>query len=379
MTSTGTAAADTAAAGTAAVDTAAADTAVVAGPGTVEELMAEAVETAVAELAPVVGTRAACAAVGRSRATHYRRHRVGAAPAPRPPAEPRPQPRALSDRERAEVLEVLHSQRFVDAAPATVYATLLDEGRYLCSESTMYRLLRERGEVRERRRQATHPPRVRPELVATAPNHCWSWDITKLRGPAKWTYYHLYVIIDIYSRYVPGWLIAERESAALAERLLAETITKHQIARDRLTLHADRGTSMASKPVALLLADLGVTKSHSRPRCSNDNPFSEAQFKTLKYRPEFPERFGSIQDARAFCQRFFRWYNHEHRHSGIGLHTPADLHFGRAAAVRDDRAKVLTAAHAAHPERFVRKQPEPPALPGAVWINKPDPTNSTNP
>jgi len=229
-----------------------------------------------------------------------------------------------------------------------------------------------------RRRQAVHPPRSRPELVATAPNHCWSWDITKLRGPAKWTYYHLYVIIDIYSRYVPGWLIAERESAALAERLLAETITKHHIARDRLTLHADRGTSMASKPVALLLADLGVTKSHSRPRCSNDNPFSEAQFKTLKYRPEFPEQFGSIQDARAFCQRFFGWYNHEHRHSGIGLHTPADLHFGRAEAIRAARAEVLTAAHDTHPERFVRKHPEPPTLPEAVWINKPDPTNSTN-
>jgi putative transposase len=363
-------------------DTPTAGPATVTDLGTVEELMAAAVEAAVAELAPVVGTRAACAAVGRARATHYRHHRVGSPPAPRPRVEPRPQPhpqpRALSDRERAEVLEVLHSQRFVDAAPATVYATLLDEGRYLCSESTMYRILRERGEVRERRRQASHPPRSKPELVATAPNQCWSWDITKLRGPAKWTYYHLYVIIDIYSRYVPGWLIAERESASLAERLLAETITKHQVPRDQLTLHADRGTSMASKPVALLLADLGVTKSHSRPRCSNDNPFSEAQFKTLKYRPDFPEQFGSIQDARAFCQRFFRWYNQEHRHSGIGLHTPADLHYDRAGAIRAARAQVLTAAHAAHPERFVRKHPEPPALPGAVWINRPDPTNSTN-
>jgi putative transposase len=303
MTSTDTTAADATADTTA--DTAA-DTATADDPGTLEQRMAAAVEAAVTELVPLVGTRAACVAVGRSRATHYRHHRVGPVPAPRPRVEPRPQPRALSEVERAEVLGVLHCERFVDAAPATVYATLLDEGRYLCSESTMYRILRERGEVRERRRQATHPPRVRPELVATAPNRCWSWDITKLRGPAKWTYYHLYVIIDIYSRYVPGWLIAERESAALAERLLAETITKHQIARDRLTLHADRGTSMASKPVAMLLADLGVTKSHSRPRCSNDNPFSEAGFKTLKYRPDFPERFGSIQDARAFCQTFFR-------------------------------------------------------------------------
>jgi putative transposase len=357
-----------------AADTAAADT--------VEESMAAAVEAAVTELASLVGTRAACAAVGRSRATHYRHHRAGPAsrsPAPRPRVEPRLQPRALSEVERAEVLDVLHSERFVDAAPATIYATLLDEGRYLCSESTMYRILRERGEVRERRRQASHPPRSKPELVATAPNHCWSWDITKLRGPAKWTYYHLYVIIDIYSRYVPGWLIAERESAALAERLLAETITKHHIARDRLTVHADRGTSMASKPVALLLADLGVTKSHSRPRCSNDNPFSEAQFKTLKYRPEFPEQFGSIQDARAFCQTFFGWYNHDHRHSGIGLHTPADVHFGRAGDIRAARAEVLASAYDAHPERFARKHPEPPALPEAVWINKPDPTNSTNP
>jgi len=361
--------------------TAPTQTATADDPGTVEERMAAAVEAAVTELVPLVGTRAACAAVGRSRATHYRHQRVGA-----PPATPRPQvrhcgaqPRALSEVERAEVLAVLHSERFVDAAPAAVYATLLDEGRYLCSESTMYRILRERGEVRERRRQATHPPRSKPELVATAPNRCWSWDITKLRGPVKWTYYHLYVVIDIYSRYVPGWLIADRESAALAERLLAQTITKHQITRDRLTLHADRGTSMASKPVAMLLADLGVTKSHSRPRCSNDNPFSEAQFKTLKYRPDFPERFGSIQDARAFCQTFFRRYNHDHRHSGIGLHTPADVHFDRASAVRDARAEVLTAAYDAHPERFVRKHPEPPALPGTVWINKPDPTNSTNP
>jgi putative transposase len=373
ITTAGTATGGTATGGTATGGTATGDA------GTLEERMGAAVEAAVAELVPLVGTRAACAAVGRSRATHYRRHRVSAAPAPRPRVEPRPQPRALSDRERAEVLEVLHSQRFVDAAPAAVYATLLDEGRYLCSESTMYRILRERGEVRERRRQATHPPRVRPELVATASSQCWSWDITKLRGPAKWTYYHLYVIIDIYSRYVPGWLIAERESAALAERLLAETIGKHHVPRDQLTVHADRGTSMASKPVALLLADLGVTKSHSRPRCSNDNPFSEAQFKTLKYRPDFPERFGSIQDARAFCQRFFRWYNHEHRHSGIGLHTPADLHFGRAGAIRAARRAILASAYDAHPERFVRKHPEPPALPSTVWINKPDPTNSTNP
>jgi putative transposase len=352
-------------------------------PRGVEEAMAAAVEAAVGELAPVVGTRAACAAVGRSRATHYRHHRVGPPPAQPPAMVHRAQPRALSGDERVQVRELLNSERFVDAAPATVYATLLDEGRYLCSESSMYRILRAHGEVRERRRQASHPPRVKPELVATAPNQCWSWDITKLRGPAKWTYYHLYVIIDIFSRYVPGWLLADRESAALAERLLAETIAKQRVERDQLTIHSDRGTSMASKPVAMLLADLGVTKSHSRPRCSNDNPFSEAGFKTFKYRPDFPEEFGCIQDARSFSQRFFGCYNDEHRHSGIGLHTPTDVHHGRADTVRAARAEILTGAYAAHPERFVRKHPEPPALPGAVWINKPseptEPTNSTNP
>jgi putative transposase len=364
------------------IPTAAAGT---AAAGSRQEAMDAAVGAAVAELTPLVGVRAACAAVGRSRATHYRRHRVGPVPAPAPQAGQQVrrecrQPRALSVTERAQVRELLNSERFVDMAPAAVWATLLDEGRYLCSESTMYRILRVHGEVgRERRRQATHPPRSKPELVATAPNQCWSWDITKLRGPAKWTYYHLYVIIDIYSRYVPGWLIAERESAALAERLLAQTITKQHVARDQLTVHADRGTSMASKPVALLLADLGVTKSHSRPRCSNDNPFSEAGFKTLKYRPDFPDQFGSIQHARAFCQTFFGWYNHDHRHCGIGLHTPADVHYGRAEAIRATRAEVLTNAYARHPERFVGKHPEPPELPGAVWINKPDPANSTNP
>ena len=235
----------------------------------------------------------------------------------------------------------------------------------------MYRLLRADGEVRERRRQAIHPATVKPELVALGPNQVWSWDITKLLGPAKWTYFHLYVIIDIFSRYVPGWLLAHRESSELAERLLGETIHKQNIMAHQLTIHADRGTSMASKPVALLLADLGVIKSHSRPHCSNDNPYSEAQFKTLKYRPEFPERFGSIENGRAFCQRFFRWYNHDHRHSGLGLHTPADVHFGRAPLIQLERARVLRMAYTAHPERFVRQLPLPPALPGATWINRP--------
>ena len=266
---------------------------------------------------------------------------------------------------------MLHHERFVDQAPASIYANLLDEGRHLCSVPTMYRILRTEDEVRERRRQATHPATVKPELVATGPNEIWSWDITKLLGPQKWTYFHLYVVIDIYSRYVPGWLLAPRETAELAERLLAETIRKQNVAAHQLTIHADRGTSMASKPVALLLADLGVTKSHSRPHCSNDNPYSEAQFKTLKYRPEFPGRFGSIEDARAFCQRFFRWYNHQHRHSGLGFHTPAAVHFSHAESIQVERARVLQAAYVAHPERFVRQPPVPPALPGPAWINKP--------
>jgi putative transposase len=327
-------------------------------------------DQAIGELAPVIGTRAACAALGRPRASYYRQHRRSPTPSrPRPPRIG--QPRALSHAERAEVLGVLHHERFVDQAPASVYAHLLDEGRYLCSVPTMYRLLRDQGEVRERRRQATHPAAVKPELLATGPNEIWSWDITKLLGPTKWTYFHLYVVIDIFSRYVPGWLLADRETAALAERLLASTVRKQGIIADHLTIHADRGTSMASKPVALLLADLGVIKSHSRPHCSNDNPYSEAHFKTLKYRPEFPERFGSIEDGRAFCQRFFGWYNHEHLHSGLGLHTPADVHFGRADAIQRDRAHILEEAYAAHPERFVRQHPVPPPLPGPAWINKP--------
>ncbi len=326
------------------------------------------IEAAVAELGPVVGVKAACAALGRPRATHYRRTRP---PAPRPAGSRRPQPRALSVEERHRVLTVLRSEPFVDAAPPTVYATLLDQGTYLASVPTLYRILRAVDEVRERRRQAVHPARVKPELLAERPNQVWSWDITKLLGPAQWTYYYLYVIIDIYSRYVPGWMVATRELATLAERLLADAVRKQGVDRDQLTIHADRGSSMASKPVALLLADLGVTKSHSRPHCSNDNPYSEAQFKTLKYRPDFPDRFGSVQDARVHGQRFFRWYNHEHRHSGIGYHTPWDVHTGAAPGVRDLRAAVLTGAYAAHPERFVRKPPEPPRLPGPAWINRP--------
>ena len=272
----------------------------------------------------------------------------------------------------------LHQPRFVDLAPAEVYATLLDEGRYLCSLRTMYRVLAAAHEVRERRNQLRHVAPT-PELLATRPNEVWSWDITKLLGPAKWTYFYLYVILDIFSRYVVGWMVAHQERAALAERLIEVACETQKIVPGQLTIHADRGASMTSKPVALLLADLGITRTHSRPHVSNDNPFSEAQFKTLKYRPTFPERFGSLQAARAFCQPFFRWYNAEHRHTGIALLTPAMVHDGQAEAVRAQRADVLAAAYAAHPERFVRKPPTPPAVPDTVWINPPAPNVGPEP
>jgi putative transposase len=328
-------------------------------------------EHAITTLAPIVGTAAACTSTGWPRSSWYRTHRRSPAP-PRPPRSPRrPQPRALSPAERQQVLDVLHAERFWDQAPTSVYATLLDEGVYLASIATMYRLLRAHGETGDRRRHATHPPRVKPELVATKPNQCWSWDITKLHGPAKWTYYYLYVLLDIYSRYVVGWMVAAGEAAALAERLLADTIAAQGVTCDQLAIHADRGTSMTSKPVAMLLADLGVTKSHSRPHVPDDNPYSEAQFKTLKHHPTFPDRFGSVHDARAFCQGFFRWYNDQHHHSGIALLTPADVHHGRGEAVTSARAQVLDGAYAAHPERFVRNPPQPPRLPEQVWINKP--------
>jgi putative transposase len=328
-------------------------------------------DDAIAELTPILGSvRAACKAAGRPQASHYRRHRQSPKP-DRTAVERRPQPRALSQAERDSVRAILNGPAFVDMAPASVYHELLGEGVYLCSVSSMYRILRSHQEVRERRRQAVHPARVKPELVATQANQCWSWDITKLHGPAKWTYYQLYVILDIYSRYVVGWLIADVESAALAEKLLADTITKQNINRAQLTIHADNGASMASKPVASLLADLGVTKTHSRPHVSNDNPFSESHFRTLKYRPDFPDTFGSIEDARAHCQRFFTWYNTEHYHSGIAWHHPTHVHHGQSDDVTAVRADVLAAAYTRNPERFVRKPPEPPALPAAAWINKP--------
>lgn len=320
-------------------------------------------------LSPEVGIRPACESLGVSRATFYRRKKAQAPSTE--PKERRRHHRALSPEEQQEVLDILHSDRFVDKAPHEVYATLLDEGVYYCSIRTMYRILDEHGEVKERRNQLRHPEYKKPELLATAPNQVWSWDITKLLGPAKWTYFYLYVIMDIFSRYVVGWMVAPFESAALAEKLIKETCAKQRIGRDQLTLHADRGSSMKSKPVAFLLADLGITKTHSRPHTSDDNPYSEAQFKTLKYRPDFPERFGCIEDSRSHCQMFFPWYNKEHRHSGIGLLTPETMHYGLAQDVRKAREEVLRLAYEAHPERFVRKKPQPPVIPEAAWINKP--------
>jgi putative transposase len=280
-------------------------------------------------------------------------------------------PLALTTMEEQGVLDALHEPRFRDLAPPQVYATLLDEGVYHCSIRTIYRILAKHDEVRERRRQVVRPHYDKPELLATGPNQVWSWDITKLKGPAKWTYFHLYVILDIFSRYVVGWMVAHREQAALAKRLINDTCEKQQIQPDQLVLHADRGSSMKSKAVAHLLADLGVTKTHSRPHVSNDNPFSEAQFKTLKYCPEFPGTFGSIQDARLFCHDFFTWYNGEHKHSGIGLLTPEHVHYGMDKEVVQRRATVLEAAFGKQPKRFKGRIPQPQPVPQAVWINPP--------
>jgi putative transposase len=324
---------------------------------------------AVTELASEVGTRAACHALFVPRGSYYRDRRPASSPVR---TAPRPLPaRTLGPTERETVMAHLHEERFQDRSPAAVYATLLDEGHYHCSIRTMYRLLEAKAESRERRDQLTHPPYRKPELLATAPNQLWSWDITKLLGPAKWTYFYLYVILDVFSRYVTGWMVAMRESAELAKRLIEESCQKQRIPRGQLTLHADRGTSMSSKPVAFLLADLGVTKTHSRPHVSDDNPYSESQFRTMKYRPEFPDRFGCLQDSRAFAQGFFRWYNQEHRHSGLALLTPAMVHYGQSALILEQRQSVLDRAYRTHPERFVRKAPQPAALPTEVWINKP--------
>jgi putative transposase len=324
---------------------------------------------AAVQAVPDWGPVAACDALGVSRASL---HRLRNPPLPLPEPRHRPSPpRALTAEDRVIVLGHLHAERFQDRSPAEVYSTLLDEGVYCCSIRTLYRILAGQGEVRERRDQLTHPPYQKPQLLATGPNQLWSWDITKLLGPAKWNYFYLYVILDVFSRYVVGWMVADREGKELARQFIAETCAKQDIAPGQLTIHADRGSSMTSKPVAFMLADLGVTKTHSRPHVSDDNPFSESQFKTLKYRPEFPDRFGSLQHARSFCQEFFPWYNTEHHHSGLGLLTPGVVHSQRAEQVRNLRQQTLDVAYAAHPERFVRKPPQPPALPTEVWINPP--------
>lgn len=322
--------------------------------------------SAVSALGAEVGLVAACAALGVARATYYRHQAPAIPPPPR-----KASPRALCPEERQAVLDVLHQPRFVDLAPAEVYATLLDEGRHLCSVRTMYRLLEEKQEVRERRNQLRHPNHPVPRVHATRPNQLWSWDITKLLGPAKWTYFYLYVVLDVFSRYVVGWMVATQESKALAMKLIRESCERQHIQPGQLTIHADRGAQMTAKNVALLMADLGVTKTHSRPHVSNDNPFSEAQFKTLKYRPNFPEQFGCLEDTRAFCADFFRWYNDEHHHHGLHLLTPRDVHSGLAeqrVAMRND---VLARAFAARPERFPNGKPMAHSAPTEVWINKP--------
>ena len=318
------------------------------------------------ELGKTIGVSRACEVLGVPRSSLYQARQPKKSPAPRPTPE-----RALSAEEKAEVRKTLNSERFWDSSPREVYATLLDEGRYHCHWRTMYRILEEYAEVRERRNQLQHPTYVKPELLATGPNQVWSWDITKLKGPTTWTYYYLYVILDIFSRYVVGWMIAGRETAKLAEELITATCAKEQIERDHLGLHADRGSPMKSKTVAQLLIGLGVAKSHSRPYTPNDNPYSEAQFKTMKYQPGYPGRFSSLDEARAWAQSFFHWYNHEHHHTGLGLMTPAVVHHALADAVYSHRQRVLQAAYEAHPQRFVRGMPTPPELPKEVWINQP--------
>jgi len=323
------------------------------------------------QLSPHTGKKAACEALQVPRATFYRH--LWSEQKPGNTKEKRPEPPlSLSTGERQTVIDILHSERFCDDAPHVVYARMLDEGQYLCSIRTMYRILEaEHGCVRERRRHVQRPKYTKPELLATGPNQVWSWDITKLKGPVKWTYFYLYVILDIFSRYVAGWMIAHCEQAALAKRLIEDSCAKQKIEPGRLTVHADRGSSMKSKVVAHLLCDLGVTKTHSRPHVSNDNPYSEAQFKTLKYCPQFPKRFGSIQDARSFCQSFFSWYNKEHRHSGIALMTPEQVHYGMDKKIYQNRSEVLAAAFEKNPNRFKGNMPLPGSLPSAAWINKP--------
>jgi putative transposase len=323
--------------------------------------------SAATSLSQVVGVQPACAALSLPRASYYRQLKPTERADHRPPP-----PLKLSADEHEQVQQTLCSERFVDHAPASVVATLLDEGVYLCAERTMYRILAEHNQLKERRRGHQHRDYAKPELLAMAPNQVWSWDITKLKGPQTWSYFHLYVILDIFSRYVVGWMVADRESAILAQTLIEQTCTKQGIESDQLILHADRGPSMKSKLVAHLLADLGITKTHSRPYTSDDNPYSEAHFKTLKYRPGFPERFGSIQDAKSYCQTFFKWYNTVHKHSGIAMLTPQDVHYEQATQVLENRQLTLTEAFVQHPKRFKNVAPKVEQLPTAAWINQPN-------
>jgi len=317
-------------------------------------------------LIPLVGVVAACAALAVSRASYYR------AKKPKPAPKPRPRPaRALSDEERTRVLAVLDSEPYMDMAPAQVYAKLLEDGEYLCSPRTMYRILTEHDQVRERRAHRRHPEYTKPQLVATAPNQVWSWDTTKLPGPTKGTYYTLYIVLDIFSRYIVGWQVAARESAKVAQELIVACCREQRVTPGQLTVHADRGSPMVAKSTAQLYVDLGIAKSHSRPHTSNDNPYSESNLRTMKYRPEMPERLGSLEHARQVMRALVDWYNDEHYHVGLALLHPADVHYGRAADIVTARQRVLDAAHAAHPERFVRGRPIQKAPPPAAWINPP--------
>jgi putative transposase len=324
--------------------------------------------TSIESLRETVGVKAACEAIGLPRATFYRKLKPRALQTKTPSAHPS----SLSLKERQDVLDVLNQPEWMDQPPLAVYASLLDQGTYLCSVRTMYRILQSAGEVKERRNHRPSTTYKKPELLATAPNQLWSWDITKLKGPQKWSYFYLYVILDVFSRYTVGWMISLKESCHLAQDFISETLQKQTIQPHQLTLHADRGSSMTSKPVAFLLADLGITKSHSRPYTSNDNPFSESQFKTLKYRPEFPERFGSVEDAKAYCRQFFHWYNTQHYHTGIELLTPESVHYGKDRSIIEHRNQVRQAARQKFPERFKGKKEASFQLPTHVWINPPE-------
>ena len=327
------------------------------------------------KLAIDIGVGRACQVLGVPRSSVYRHRGAQHKPEPNRPKERQIPSRALEQQERTQVLDVLNSDRFADAAPRQVYAQLLEEGTYLCSWRSMYRILDTHEQVRERRDQLTHPTYKKPELLAQSPNELWSWDITKLRGPQKWTYFYLYVLMDIFSRFVVGWMVARQESAVLAKELIQQSCQNQEIDPDTLTIHSDRGGPMTARSLALLLSDLGVTKSHSRPHVPDDNPYSEAQFKTMKYRPDYPDRFGCPEDVRGWGRSFFSWYNFEHHHTGLGLMTPATVHYGQAPQVQAQRQRVLEAAFVAHPERFVRGRPTAPTLPEAVWINKPKTEN----